>query len=62
MYPSTDTRNPLYSCPHFSLMMTGLPVSELRKGFGLIGIAIMTDLISKTRIVNVNKINDEVKN
>ena len=37
----TETRNPLYSCPHFSLMITGLPVNELRNGFGLIGIAIL---------------------
>jgi len=37
MYPSTDTRNPLYSIPHFSLTMTGFPVRPLRKGFGLRG-------------------------
>eukprot|EP00966_Prymnesium_polylepis_P053415 1235025-Prymnesium_polylepis.1 len=28
---------PLYSMPHFSLVMTGLPVRSLRKGFGLTG-------------------------
>ena len=28
---------PLYSMPHLSLAMTGLPVRSLRKGFGLTG-------------------------
>ena len=30
-------RPPLYSMPHLSLTMTGLPVSSLRKGLGLTG-------------------------
>ena len=28
---------PLYSMPHFSFAITGLPVRSLRKGFGLTG-------------------------
>ena len=31
---------PLYSIPHLSLTMMGLPVSPLRKGFGLSGRAL----------------------
>ena len=30
-------RSPLYSIPHLSLAMMGLPVRSLRKGFGLTG-------------------------
>ena len=37
IYPSTETRYPLYSMPHLSLTMTGFPVSPLRKGFGFKG-------------------------
>ena len=37
MYESTETRYPLYSMPHLSLAMTGLPVRSLRNGFGLTG-------------------------
>uniref|UniRef100_A0A7S0KJZ2 Uncharacterized protein n=1 Tax=Micromonas pusilla TaxID=38833 RepID=A0A7S0KJZ2_MICPS len=37
MYASVDTKNPLYSMPHFSLTMIGLPVSWLRNGLGLTG-------------------------
>ena len=41
MYPSVETRNPLYSWPHFSLTMTGFPTRELRKGLGFIGMVAM---------------------
>merc|ERR1719510_840382 len=34
--PSTDTRKPLYSCPHFNLTMTGLPSRPFKKGLGFI--------------------------
>jgi hypothetical protein len=34
MYGSMETKNPLYSIPHFSLTMIGLPVSSFRKGLG----------------------------
>jgi hypothetical protein len=30
-------RSPLYSIPHFSFTMAGLPVSSCRKGLGLTG-------------------------
>ncbi len=37
MYASVDTRNPLYSIPHFSFTSTCFPVSWFRKGFGFTG-------------------------
>eukprot|EP00243_Klebsormidium_subtile_P003362 TRINITY_DN16743_c0_g1_i1.p1 TRINITY_DN16743_c0_g1~~TRINITY_DN16743_c0_g1_i1.p1 ORF type:complete len:123 (-),score=0.50 TRINITY_DN16743_c0_g1_i1:101-469(-) len=43
MYESTDTRNPLYSIPHFSLTMTGFPVCSFRNGFGLTGTLIFEE-------------------
>lgn len=39
MYPSTETRYPLYSIPHLSFTITGLPVSPFKNGFGFKGIA-----------------------
>ena len=36
-YSCVDTLIPLYSMPHFSLTMTGLPVKSFRNGFGLTG-------------------------
>ena len=41
MYPSVETRKPLYSWPHLSFTITAFPVRELRKGFGFIGIVDM---------------------
>lgn len=40
MYPSTDTKYPLYSIPHLSFTITGLPVRPLRKGLGFKGIIV----------------------
>nr|GMD35367.1 unnamed protein product [Ipomoea batatas] len=37
IYESTETRNPLYSIPHFSFTMTGFPVKLFRKGLGFTG-------------------------
>jgi hypothetical protein len=37
MYPSTDESTPLYSMPHLSLTMTGLPVNSFKKGLGFNG-------------------------
>ncbi len=39
MYPSVETRKPLYSWPHLSLTITGLPVRLFRKGLGFMGMA-----------------------
>ena len=39
MYVSVDTKNPLYSIPHFNLTTTGLPVRPFRNGLGFSGIA-----------------------
>ncbi|KAH9413427.1 hypothetical protein DERP_007903 [Dermatophagoides pteronyssinus] len=37
IYASTETRNPLYSIPHFNLTIIGLPVKPFRNGFGFNG-------------------------
>ena len=47
----------LYSWPHFSLTMTALPVSPLRKGLGFMGIEAILNLawLSEIDQVQVNK-------
>ena len=39
MYPSVETKKPLYSCPHLSLTKTAFPVSSCMKGLGFTGVA-----------------------
>merc|ERR1719278_717020 len=54
MYPSDETRKPLYSWPHFSLTMTALPVSPLRKGLGFMGMEAILNL-ARLSLVEVNQ-------
>ena len=62
IYPSTETRYPLYSIPHFNFTITGLPVKPLRNGFGFSGIACSRKItqnhskqINKTHIIGFKK-------
>ena len=43
MYASVLTRKPRYSMPHLSLTATFFPVSDARKGFGLMGAPLIVD-------------------
>ena len=52
-YPSTDSKYPLYSCPHFSLHMTIFPNKLFMNGLGLMTMGAPDDMIIMHYVINI---------